>query len=187
MPSASLDLWVNERIPSLDQVDAQCAASQALVPANPRLVDENIRGFILLLSAHFQGYCRDLYTECAQTISSRMSVSLEVLVQQQFTANLALDHGNPNVENIKKDFHRFGFALDMAARDAANHARLVDLKELNRWRNIAAHHGTVPPAGIPLLATVQRWKTSCDGLATSLDEIMYDEFRKILRRKPWVP
>ena len=187
MPSSSLDLWVNERTLGLDQVDAQCTASQALVPANPRLVDENIRGFILLLSAHFQGYCRDLYTECAQTISSRMRLSLKILVQRQFTANRALEHGNPNIELIKKDFNRFGFALDMAAHDAANHGRLADLKELNRWRNIAAHHGTVPPSGIPLLSTVQGWRNSCNGLATSLDGIMYNQLLRILKKKPWKP
>jgi len=31
-------------------------------PPNPPLEDENLRRLIMLLSAHFQGYCRDLYT-----------------------------------------------------------------------------------------------------------------------------
>jgi hypothetical protein len=72
MPSASLTLWRNDRTPRLNEVDLQCTSSHAIVPANPNLVDENIRGFILLLSAHFQGFCRDLYTECAQIIASRV-------------------------------------------------------------------------------------------------------------------
>jgi hypothetical protein len=49
----------------LAEIDAQCAASQVLAPPNPRLVDENLRGYVVLLSAHFQGFCRDLYTEAA--------------------------------------------------------------------------------------------------------------------------
>jgi hypothetical protein len=187
MPSASLTLWRNDRTPRLNEVDIQCTSSHANVPANPNLVDENIRGFILLLSAHFQGFCRDLYTECAQIIASKVRPTLQVLVQQQFTAHRSLDHGNPNIDNIKKDFNRFGFSLNMVASDPANHARLAELRRLNEWRNIVAHHGAVPPGGLPSLPTIQGWRSSCNGLAISLDGIMYNQLRSILRRQPWVP
>jgi hypothetical protein len=156
-----------------------------LVPAQPNLVDENLRGYVLLLSAHFQGYCRDLYTECAQLIVSRVRTRLQVLIQAQFIAHRKLDHGNPNVQNLKEDFERFGFTLDLAAADPANPVRLTHLGQLNRWRNVAAHHGTVP-AGAPLsLPALQSWRSSCDGLAVSLDAILYNELRRILRRTPW--
>ena len=65
MPSASLQHWVNDRMPCLNEIETQCAASQALAPTNPRLCEEYLRGYIVLLSAHFQGFCRDLYTESA--------------------------------------------------------------------------------------------------------------------------
>ena len=170
----------------LDEIDAQCDSCVAATPANPHLIDENLRAYILLLSAHFQGFCRDLYTECAQIIASKVRPTLCVLVQEQFTARRQLDHGNPNIENLKKDFSRFGLTLAIAAHDPANDARLVHLKLLNGWRNIAAHHGVVPPAGLPLLATIQDWRNSCNGLATSLDDIMYNHLRRILRRNPWI-
>lgn len=187
MPSASLTRWNTDRTPRLAEIDNQCTICNSLAPPNPHLLDENLRGLILLLSAHFQGFCRDLYTECSQIIASKVRPTLEVLVQQQFTANRSLDHGNPNIDNIKKDFNRFGFALDMAGVDPANHARLADLKELNKWRNIAAHHGVVPPGGLPTLGTIQSWRNSCGGLAVSLDVIMYNQLRRLLRRRPWVP
>lgn len=187
MPSTSLNLWRTDRMPRLNEVDVQCTASLALAPPNLQLVDENIRGFILLLSAHFQGYCRDLYTECALIVASKVRPTLQVLIQQQFTASRSLDHGNPNINNIKKDFNRFGFALNMAAADPANNARLSDLSDLNEWRNIAAHHGVVPSGGLPAFPTIQGWRNSCDGLATSLDVIMYNRLRTILRRAPSVP
>lgn len=185
MPSASLLLWASDRIAGLNEVDTQCAATHALANPNPQLVDENLRGFILLLSAHFQGYCRDLYSECASIIAFRIRATMRVLVQRQFDANRLLDHGNPSLDVLKKDFNRFGFTLDMAAHDPANHARLAHLKQLNRWRNIAAHHGIVPPEGLPPLTTVQDWKNSCNGLATSLDDILYNQLRRTLRRSPW--
>jgi hypothetical protein len=187
MPSASLLRWQNGRLPRLAEVDTQCAASLGLVPPQPNLVDENLRGYVLLLSAHFQGFCRDLYTECAQIVVSKVRPTLKSLIQSQFTAQLKLDHGNPNVQNLRTDFERFGFSLDLAAADPANAARLTDLGSMNRWRNIAAHHGAVP-AGTPLvLPSLRAWQAACDGLATSLDRIMYNQLRRILRRSPWIP
>jgi hypothetical protein len=185
MPSASLLRWRNDRMPRLAEVDTQCAACLALAPPRPNLVEENLRGYVLLLSAHFQGFCRDLYTECAQIIASKVRPRLRLLIQVQFTAHSKLNHGNPNLRNLREDFERFDFTLDLAAADPANAAHLTDLDQLNKWRNVAAHHGTVPSA-VPLnLPALQGWRNACDRLATSLDGIMYNELRSILMRAPW--
>src|SRR5438445_3752439 len=127
MPSASLLRWQNDRMPRLTEIDIQCAASLAHAPPRHDLVEENLRAYVLLLSAHFQGFCRDLYTECAQIIVSRVRPTLRALVQAQFTAHRRLDHGNPNLQNLKEDFERFGFTLNLAAADPANQARLIQL------------------------------------------------------------
>jgi len=190
MPSASLQNWQNVRLPSLAHVDAQCAASIAAVPPNAALIDENLRGFVLLLSAHFQGFCRDLYTECAQIIVSKVRrPSLEILFQAQFSAQRELDHGNAHFGNIIKDFNRFGFAMRPALNAVPGIApHKLGLHNLNEWRNAAAHQNAVLPPGGPLtLPMIQGWRTSCDSLATSLDAIMYNQLRGRLRRAPWVP
>ena len=110
---------------------------------------------------------------------------LQLIVQDQFTAQCALDHGNPNYQNLKKDFNRFRFTLDLAT-DPHNIPRLQDLAALNEWRNVAAHQGTVIPAVGPLtLPLLRNWRASCDGLAIALDGIMYNQLRHLLRRKPW--
>src|SRR2546423_866585 len=124
MPSASLLLWRTDRMPRLAEVEAQCAVSLAAVPAQPNLVEENLRGYVLLLSAHFQGFCRDLHTECAQIVVLRVRASLQSLIQAQFTAHRKLDRGNPNLQNLRADFERFDFRLDLATAHAANPARL---------------------------------------------------------------
>ena len=149
----------------------------------------------MLLSAHFQGFCRDLYTEGAQFVASNVAAGLQILIQQSFIyPRTALDHGNPNLENIKADFNRFGFILDLPAADPANARRLADLSDLMRWRNAAAHHGDPPtrgnpPRAIPLTRSgIVGWKGSCTGLAASLDGIMYNRLRGLARnRRPWVP
>jgi hypothetical protein len=186
MPSASFLQWQNQRMPRLRQLDVQCAASLGSVPPNASLSDENLRGYVVLLSAHFQGFCRDLYTEAAQVIASKVRKRLQLLIQDQFTAHRALDHGNPNVHNIAKDFNRFGFGMKAELdADPANAARLQDLAALNTWRNVAAHQGTNLPPGPFDLPSLRAWHTSCDGLATALDAIMYNQLRRLLRRAPW--
>jgi hypothetical protein len=188
MPSASLILWSNTRLPSLAEIDAQCAAIVAAAIPSPSLIDENLRAYVLLLSAHFQGFCRDLYTECSQFISDNVRVGIQFLIQQFFTNKIALDHGNPNLDNMNTDFSRFGFSLDLKGRDPANEVHISHLGHLNKWRNAAAHHGN-PPKGIPLnIASIRTWKTSCSGLATSLDGILYNQLRTLIHSpRPWTP
>jgi hypothetical protein len=111
MPSVSLLHWQNDRTPRLTQIDAQCAVSLAAVPPNAYLIDENLRGYVVLLSAHFQGFCRDLYTEAAQLIAFRVPQRLRTLILAQFIAHRALDRGNPNIDNIAMDFDRLDFDL----------------------------------------------------------------------------
>ncbi len=185
MPSASLLRWHDDRMPRLHQVDIQCAGCLAGVPPNAHLIEENLRGYVVLLSAHFQGFCRDLYTEGALVIVSKVRPSLRRVLQEQFGAHRRLDHGNPSHQHLKEDFERFGFKLDLAA-DPANLPRLAALSALNKWRNVAAHQGTTPPGGIALnLPALQAWRVACDGLAIALDGILYNELRKMLRRAPW--
>ena len=169
----------------LAEIDRQCVGTLAATPANAVLIEENLRGYVMALSAHFQGFCRDLNTEAAGIIASKVRTSLQLLIQEQFTAHRKLDRGNPNLLNIKTDFMRFGFKVELD-RDPANVPRLMHLSDMNKWRNVAAHQGTVLPTGIPLnLPTIQSWVVSSDGLATSLDDIVYNHLRKILKRTPW--
>jgi hypothetical protein len=110
-------------------------------------------------------------------------------MQAQFAAELKLNSGNPTLENIRKDFERFGFLLNLAGAAPANAILVTHLGHLNYWRNAVAHQHAAPPAtGIPAvltLALVQTWLTSCDGLATSLDDIMGRELFRILGVAPW--
>ena len=187
MPSIALSQWQTDRMPRLDEVEAHCAAVFALRPPTPRLAEETLRGYVMLLSGHFQGFCRDLYTECAQIVVSKLRRSLQSLIESQFTIKLKLDQGNPTLDNLAEDFGRFGFKLIATARtDPAFALRQRHLGELNKWRNAVAHHGAIPHGVPPLtFALVQGWRISCDGLATSLTDIMYNHLKYLLRRAPW--
>lgn len=186
MPSAALTHWRSDRLPRLNEVESHCAAVAALVPPKPEFLDETLRGLVLHLSAHFQGFCRDLYTECSQKCIAAMPVGLQSAAQFQFFAHLAVETGNPSYANLKRDFSRFGFSFNLSA---TNPQELTDLNHLNEWRNKAAHQGIRPLAGgVPAVITVaivQGWKMSCDGLAGALNGIMEIELLRILGVAPW--
>jgi hypothetical protein len=117
----------------------------ALVPPNPNLADENFRGYVMLLSAHLQGFCRDLHSECVQAISTAAPPTLRFAIQLMGAAARQLDGANPRFQSIRDDFDRFGGSLTSElGANPANAARVTLLDHLNQWRNYAAHHKTVP-------------------------------------------
>jgi hypothetical protein len=117
MPSAALIRWHADRLTRLTHIDAHCAALLLPPVASPSpLAHESLQGYVMLLSGHFQGFCRDLYTECLQLCAAVVPPRLSATVQAQFGAEVKLNSGNPTVPNIRKDFERFGFLLDLAAR-----------------------------------------------------------------------
>src|SRR3954447_11108367 len=113
MPSTALTQWQNDRRIRLQDVEAHCAAVIAQVPPNATFLDETLRGYVLHLSAHFQGFCRDLYTECSQLWIAAIPANFRATAQAQFFAHLALEKGNPSHENIMRDFRRFGFLVNL--------------------------------------------------------------------------
>ena len=189
MPSAAFTCWQNDRTLRLNEVESHCAAVLALVPPNPTFLDETLRGFVLHVIAHFQGFCRDLYTECSQIWIADIPLAFQATAQGQFFAQLALEKGNPTYDNIKRDFNRFGSRFNLLSANPAAPQWITDLGHLNDWRNKAAHQSTQPlGGGVPIALTlplVQGWQTSCDGLAASLDAIMYVELLTILGISPW--
>lgn len=202
MSSAALTRWQTERMIRLGHTDAHCfalfaprppalpvAAAPVALAAPALLAEESLQGYVMLLSGHFQGFCRDLYTECSQICAAVVPVGLRGTVQTQFAAELKLNTANPTVENIRKDFERFGFLLDLVAADPANPVRITHLGHLNYWRNAVAHQKATPhPPGVPpvlTLSDIQIWRASCDGLATSLDDIMRKELQRMLGAAPW--
>jgi len=176
-------------------VIAAAAAATGVAREAEGHLEECLRGLVMHLSAHFQGFARDLYTECSQACAAAVLAppGMSATMQRQFLAQLALEKGNPTNENLVKDFSRFGLDLSFTAPHVAdrvaNGPRLTHLGQLQAWRNRAVHQGTSPlGGGVPqalTLAIIQAWRSSCDGLATSLDDIMYNQLSAVLGKAPW--
>ena len=191
MPSNALRDWQADRLPRLHLVDAQCAAAVANAAATPALADENLRGYVVLLAAHFQGFCRDLHSECARAAGVALNLlpAMGVLVQGVLVAERRLDGGNASFEALTADFDRFAF--DSGAALAAAHPdgpqRITRLGHLNKWRNYAAHQKKTAPqtAGTLDLPSIRQWRDACDGLAASLDGVLYNQLVTLTGVAPW--
>jgi hypothetical protein len=167
-------------------VEARCVWAAGLVPPDPAMIDEHLRAYVTLLSAHFQGFCRDLNTEASLEVVARIrKIGLRPIVQAQFAAGLKLDKVNPTLDALAKDFRRFGIAnLRMAVGTGPPaDAHKGRLRAMNECRNKCAHG----EAAIPelLLPNIQEWRTSCDWLAARLNVVVYNRLCASFRAAPW--
>lgn len=185
-PSHALREWDTTRRGKLAKIEAQCVWAAGLLPADPELVAEHLRAYVTLLSAHFQGYCRDLYTEASASVVGRIKqAGLRPIVQAQFAAGLRLDKGNPTLDALDEDFNRFGIADLRAAVGTATPADTHKgrLKAMNGCRNQCAHgEPDIPELS---LANIRGWRAACDWLTVRLDAVVYDKLRAAFRAAPW--
>jgi hypothetical protein len=185
-PSQALLEWNTTRRSKLDKVEGQCVWASGLVPADPEMVSEHLRAYVTLLSAHFQGFCRDLYTESSLKVVDRIKqVGLRPIVQVQFAAGLLLEKMNPTLDALSEDFRRFGIADLRAAIGTTPPADTHKgrLKAMNGCRNKCAHGEPAIPE--LLLANIQDWRNSCDWLAAQLNAVVYDKLWVAFRSTPW--
>jgi hypothetical protein len=151
------------------------------------------QSYALLLSAQFQGFCRDLHTEGARAVARILpSGTLQRLMEDELERGLKLDTGNPNPRDIGADFNRFGlvFWALVEAAHPRNARRKSQLEQMNRWRNAIAHAAFEPGMlrsgrSMLYLAKVRRWRKARDGLARWFDRILRDRLRVVIGTHPW--
>ena len=187
MPSIAKATWDDVAAVCLDELEQQCRACSTTANPNSVLLEENLRAYVILLSGHFQAFCRDLYSECAIALALSVPLPMKVAIQTQCLTRRELEKGNARSETLKIEFDRFG--LNLAAEfalDASNAPRLTHLDLLNKWRNFAAHReNSRPKAGTLDLPHLRTWRQSCGELAIELESIMYNYMATLIGRKVW--
>jgi hypothetical protein len=191
MPSRSFQHWATVRAASLDEIEA---AHRALGGTGPgrRVATQQINfAYAILLSAQFQGFCRDLHVECADFLAGFIPLpALRDLCRADLHGNRRLDRGNPNPGTIGADFARLGLTFwpTVEAHDSRSRQRKGSLEELNEWRNAIAHQDFSSPrlGGARLqLRQVRDWRNACDSLAVSFDQVMREHLRTVVGSAPW--
>jgi hypothetical protein len=145
------------------------------------------RAYAVLLASQFQGFCRDLHSECVDHLLAVLAPPppLQAVVRAEFTRGRQLERGNAQSASIGADFGRLGIAFwaAMEALDPSAGDWKAQLDVLNEWRNAIAHQDfTSPKLGGTTalrLAWVRRWRTSCRRLARLSDELMRQHLRTL--------
>ncbi len=148
--------------------------------------------YVLLLSARFQAYCRDLHTEVFAHIRRGVPAPLRPIVYSAATRNRALDRGNPTPGNIGGDFNRLDFRFwdAMRAADKRNANRQAKLERLCEWRNAIAHHeianrrDELNPSRITL-DVCRDWQSALNGLVRTTDKVVADQTEALTGARPW--
>lgn len=191
MPSNSLRLWRTIRRRELDEVESAHASVGGAAPGRRSATLQLNYSYALLLSAHFQGFCRDLHTEAADYLVGWLTTSpFRPTLREFYLSNRKLDSGNPNPGNIGNDFMRFGNGFYLWERvnalDPTNEGRRARLDELNLWRNAIAHHdfSRLPNTRLRL-EQVRTWRKTCDRLVRAFDLVLSLQLKDVTGSVPW--
>lgn len=192
MPSRSRERWETERRRALDELE-RVRASMLGRGAGVRVATQQLnQAYAMLLSSHFQGYCRDLHQEAVDHLSSHISPpAVQALTRRQLLMGRRLDVGNPNPGNLGADFARLGLELwpSLRAYVARAALHLDRLQGLGAWRNAIAHQDfTSPQLGgrTSLRVTdVRRWRSTCERLVRSLEAVVGAHVASLVGVLPW--
>ena len=192
MASVSLSRWQTAANASLDEL---VQAHQALVTRGVGPGQLN-QAFAVMLSSHFQGFCRDLHTEAVDCLCDHLTDPWVVSIfRERFIQGRKLDIGNPTPANLGNDFSRFGMsvaeAMEVRNPDWAVHKR--DLELFFRWRNAIAHADFASTSELSFgngrilleFGDVLRWWGRCGDLALGLDRAVGDHLSLLVGRPSW--
>ena len=194
MPSQAYREWNTVRARELDEVEAAHAGVGGTGPGRRYATQQINRAYAVLLASQFQGFCRDLHSECVFRLTDSIAMmEVQDAVRADWTSNRQLNRGNANQGTIAGDFNRLGLKRLWERIDALSprYSRCRSLLELlNRWRNAIAHQDFGDPAVLGgsvvlRLATVRRWRRACHLLARALDRIVRDHVQTATGVRPW--
>jgi hypothetical protein len=191
MPSRALHFWLRDRSRALDEIEQAHRSVGGAGPCRRYATQQINHAYAVLLSAQFQGFCRDLHDDCAaHLVQSGTMASLRVAFEGALVWGRKLNTGNPNPGNIGSDFNRFDlrFWIEVRTADARSDSRFDRLEELNRWRTAIAHQDFDPRVlgNEPLrLERVREWQSACEGLAISFDRVMRAHLHRLTGTSPW--
>jgi hypothetical protein len=191
MPSNSLLEWRGIRAVALDEIEAAHVRVGGTARGRRYTTQQINRAYAVLLSSQFQGFCRDLYSECVDYVVGTPATQTRQVIRAQFLWGRPFGRGNPQGSAIGSEFGRFGFSFwdEVYALHAQNDRRRELLDELMEWRNAIAHNDFDPARfglnPMLLLHQVRTWRSAMNVLAQSFDTVMRVRLTQLLGAAPW--
>jgi len=192
MPSAAWREWNTTRTQQLNDIEAAHRSVGGTGPGRRFATEQINHAYAVLLASQFQGFCRDLHSECVRELAQAVTPTIfQSILHSEFLLNRGLDRGNANPSTIGSDFNRLGveFWRKVDEDDPKNDRKRQLLEELNQWRNAIAHQdfdpATLRGTTTLRLLKVQEWRKACDRLALSFDNVMRNHLMTITGKSPW--
>lgn len=189
MPSNSLVKWQDNRRVALDEIENAHVTIGGNARGRRYAMQQINYAYAVLLSSHFQGFCRDLHSECIDHIVHATPANIQTFLRIEFVWNRTLDKGNPHPGGIGSDFNRLGvdFWPRVTALHARNARRQALLQELIDWRNAIGHQdfAKVGDNSTLHLTRVRDWRKAVGALAGEFDRVMCDYLTSVLGAIPW--
>jgi hypothetical protein len=197
MASTSLMMWAAARANRIKRLRAAHEAFGGTGPGRRWVTDELNHALILRLASEFQGFARDLHDETGAFVARCLAPGNQQLqdsLRIPYTLYRKMNQGNADPGTLRSDFGLFGMVLwaDLQAQYPA-HAKGWNQKltTLNMARNGIVHDdgakiARVQADGWPLtLRSVDRWKSSLDGLARGMDRVVSGHLKLMYGTTPW--
>lgn len=195
MCSAALRIWRRTSADQLDQLFQAHIEVGGTKRGRRYATDQLNAAIVVQVAAQFQRFCRDIHTEAAEALIAAGPQAWETALRISFTADRKLDRTNATPDSIRRDFRLLGLELWLAAEavDKRSADRRDRLRQLNAWRNAIAHQNFAFSAETrQLLADTaltlkwaKRWRSACNGLAASFDQVVGDHVTLLTGGRPW--
>lgn len=196
VPSRALQTWRGPSAARLDELLAAHAAVGGKGRGRRWATEQLNMALVLQVAALFQLFCRDLYSEAVEALTDDLPEDHRPSFRAAATADRPLGRGNATASAIGAAFGRLAIQIwPLAdAQTPRTATRRERLEQLNTWRNAIAHQdfqlsdelrrritGTTCT-----LVWVRRWRTACDGLVATFDEVVGARIAQITGAPPWL-
>src|SRR5262249_43455802 len=112
MPSASLQRWFAVQAATLADVENAHRSVQGSGLGARAAAQQVNQAYAVLLSAQFQGFCRDLHSESADYLVVPVAdPDLREMLRDNLLLGRRIDRSNPNPGNLGSDFNHLGLAF----------------------------------------------------------------------------
>src|SRR5215475_12452543 len=122
MPSIAFQDWSAARATALDEIENAHRSVGGAGPGRRYATQQINQAYSVLLSSHFQGFCRNLHSECVDYLVTAVLAAFRNTIMEEFLLHRKRDRGNPNPANLEADFGRLGisFWAELLAADVRN-------------------------------------------------------------------
>src|SRR5229473_2868809 len=116
MSSNSLLRWRGERAAALDEIEAAHARVGGTERGRRYATQQINRAYAVLLSSEFQGFGRDLHSECVDHIVATLPAQTQAVILTQFLWGQPFSRGNPQVRAWRSVLNSLCVAFDRVLR-----------------------------------------------------------------------